>query len=185
MAKISKFITPNVNVTFSHLHRPDDKFGTDSANFNISVTLTPELENEIKALVKTTGVKKVNGIWEDDNGNKQAKFKNRIMVKNGEKAFPCVDSRNQPTRSVPMSGDVVRLLLAPCVIQRDNSLSIYLDGVQIIEKNGSNTAFDVVDGGFTDSADDSYTPNDDPSEFLNEEGDDHAVALSDDDDLPF
>ena len=180
MAKLSKFITDNVKVTFSHLQRPDDKFGADTANFNITVVMTPELETKIKQIVKQSEAKKVNGVWENDEGTKLIKFKNRIMVKNGDASFGCVDARNQPTKAVAMGGDVVRLLLAPSLIQRDNSLSIYLDGVQIIEKNTAATGFDVVEGGFT--ADEDFTPNDDPTEFSDDEP---VTPAEGDDDLPF
>lgn len=182
MAKISKFITENLSVNFSHLNRPDDKFGADTANFNITVALTSALETKIKELVKQSGAKKVNGVWENEKGDKLIKFKNRVMVKNGDTVFPCVDSRNQPTRATAMSGDVVRLLLSPALIQRDNSLSIYLDGVQIIEKNSASAGFEVVDDGFTEEG--GFAPiNDDPTEF---EQDDAPVAPADgDDDLPF
>jgi hypothetical protein len=182
MAKISKFITENVTVNFSHLNRPDDKFGADTANFNITVALTAALEQQIKDLVKSSGAKKVNGVWENENGDKLIKFKNRIMVKNGDTVFPCVDSRNQPTKATAMAGDIVRLLLSPALIQRDNSLSIYLDGVQIVQKNNVSAGFEVIEDGFTD--DGGFAPiNDDPNEYTEDEA---PVAPADgDDDLPF
>jgi hypothetical protein len=41
--------------------------------------------------------------------------------------------------------------LVPALLERDNSMSLYLDGVQIIEKNEQSSAaggFDKVEGGY-------------------------------------
>lgn len=184
---MAKFVTEKLTLGFSTLHKPDDKFGEDSANFNVSVDITPELQKQIKEAVSSTGAKKVNGVWENDEGVKRIKFKNRIMVKNGATKFPCVDSQNKPTEVTAASGDIVRLLLSPCLIKRDNSLSIYLDGVQIIEKNstfggGGGGGFDVVEGGFV--ADEApATPAADSAFDANVELD--VPAADGDDDLPF
>jgi hypothetical protein len=120
-----------MTVTFAYLNKPDDKFGADAANFNITVPLESNLSGQIKDAVSKTGAKKVNGVYEKD-GNKFIKFKNRILVRDGARSFPCVDSKNNPTNVTASGGDVVRLLLSPSLIKRDNSLSVYLDGVQII-----------------------------------------------------
>jgi hypothetical protein len=176
---MSKFVTDKVTVNFAYLHKPDDKFGADAANFNITVPLTNDIEEKIKAQVKSTGAKKVNGVYEKD-GEKFIKFKNRVLVRDGAKQFPCVDSQNRPTKLTASGGDVVRLLLSPVLIKRDNSLSIYLDGVQIIEKNstfgGSGIGFDAVDGGFTDDSPKAAAVPDTPAPIADEDGDD---------DLPF
>ncbi len=181
---MSKFITEKLTVSFAYLNKPDDKFGADTANFNITVPLTEALQAEVKAAVKATGAKKVNGVWENDEGVKQIKFKNRILVKDGITKFPCVDSQNQKTGMTASSGDVVRLLLSPALISRDNSMSIYLDGVQIIEKNskfgGGGLGFDVVEDGFTDDGT-VELPGDEDITALDEP----VVAADDDDDLPF
>jgi len=183
---MAKFITQNLNVSFAHLMKPDDKFGADTANFNITVTLTDELQAKVKAAVKETGAKKVNGVWENDEGVKQIKFKNRILVKDGQTSFPCVDSQNQPTKQFASGSDVVRLLLSPALIKRDNSLSIYLDGVQIIKKNstfgsGAAAGFDAVEGGFTDAG--GAAPSFDEAPAPQEDED--VVTAEDNDDLPF
>ena len=179
---MSKFVTDKVTVNFAYLNKPDDKFGADAANFNVTVPLTDSLAEQVKAAVKSTGAKKVNGVYEKD-GEKFIKFKNRILVRDGAKSFPCVDSQNKATNATASGGDVVRLLLSPCLIKRDNSLSIYLDGVQIIEKNstfgGGGVGFDAVDGGFEDSspvAQPVEEPETDPAPIADEDGDD---------DLPF
>jgi hypothetical protein len=176
---MSKFVTDNVTVNFAYLNKPDDKFGADAANFNVTVPVDKSIEEKIKAAVKATGAKKVNGVYEKD-GQKFIKFKNRILVRDGAKSFPCVDSQNKPTSATASGGDVVRLLLSPVLIKRDNSLSIYLDGVQIIEKNsqfgGGGVSFDAVDGGFT---------ADEPVAQVMPAEQDHVAEEDGDDDLPF
>jgi|TARA_R110002012_G_scaffold133280_2_gene286440 hypothetical protein len=149
---MSKILTDVITIQFANLHKPDDKFGADSANFNVTVPLTDELQAQIKKAVASTGAKKVNGVYEKD-GEKFIKFKNRIAVKDGLQAFPCVDSQNQPTTVTAAGGDDVRLLVSPRLLSRDSSMSVYLDGVQIINKNsqfggGGGGGFDVVEGGY-------------------------------------
>lgn len=153
---MSKILTETVTVSFANLHKPDDKFGADSANFNVTIPMNESLQAQIKKAVASTGAKKVNGVYEKD-GEKFIKFKNRILVKDGAQTFPCVDSQNKPTTVTAAGGDDVRLLVSPRLIKRDNSLSIYLDGVQIINKNsqfggGGGGGFDVVEGGFVAEA---------------------------------
>lgn len=177
---MSKFVTDKITVNFAYLNKPDDKFGADAANFNVTVPLIESLQAQVKEAVAKTGAKKVNGVYEKD-GEKFIKFKNRILVRDGARSFPCVDSQNKATTVTASGGDVVRLLLSPVLIKRDNSLSIYLDGVQIIEKNsqfgGAGVGFDAVSGGFEDNG----TPAaaampEEPEVEADEDGDD---------DLPF
>lgn len=172
---MSKFVTENVTVTFAYLNKPDDKFGADAANFNVSVPMTESIQKQVKEAVTRTGAKKVNGVYEKD-GEKFIKFKNRILVRDGAKSFPCVDSQNKPTSATASGGDVVRLLLSPVLIKRDNSLSIYLDGVQIIEKNstygGGGVSFDAVEGGFTSTDPVAQTIPEVDEEVADEDGDD-------------
>ena len=40
---MSKFVTEKMTVTFAYLNKPDDKFGADAANFNITVPLESDL----------------------------------------------------------------------------------------------------------------------------------------------
>lgn len=182
---MSKILTDVITVSFANLHKPDDKFGADSANFNVTVPMTDELQAQIKKAVASTGAKKVNGVYEKD-GERFIKFKNRIAVKDGATSFPCVDSQNKATSVTAAGGDDVRLLLSPRLLKRDSSMSIYLDGVQIINKNsqfggGAGGGFDVVEGGFVGDAS--------PSTGFEEETapDAPAAPVSDEDadDLPF
>jgi hypothetical protein len=186
---MNKIMTNTVTVSFANLHKPDDKFGADSANFNVTIPLTDDIAEELKKAVASSGAKKVNGVYEKD-GNKFIKFKNRIAVKDGAQVFPCVDSRNQPTRATAAGGDEVRLLLSPRLISRDGSLSVYLDGVQIIAKNsmfgvgGGAANFDVVDGGYTDDS----PPVPEAASFEEPEKSTAAATAEPpigDDDLPF
>ena len=48
---------------------------------------------------------------------------------------------------MPFGGDRVKLRLSPAVLTRDQSLSFYLNGVQIIEKNVMDAGgFEPTDG---------------------------------------
>ena len=150
------FFTNNTTVTWSHLHKPDVKFG--NPNYNITVALTPELESAIKDAAQAAGfgkISKVNGVGNREDG-KVLKVKNSQACRDGATgAFPCVDANAKATKAVPFGGDVVRLKLVPCLLERDISMSIYLDGCQIIEKQEREEGtggFGVVDGGF-DGAD--------------------------------
>ena len=130
------------------------KFG--NPNYNITVELTSDLEQKIRDAAVDAGfgkVSKVNGIGTRDTG-KVLKVKNSQACKDGASgAFPCVDSNAKPTKAVPFGGDVVRLKLVPCLLERDSSMSVYLDGCQIIEKNEreETSGFSTVEGGFDGS----------------------------------
>lgn len=151
MKKMPQFVTEVLEVKWSNLLKPDTAFGEASANHNITVILDKNLEKQLADILKKSGAKKINGIMEKD-GVKTLKAKSRVHVEQGK--FPCVDSAAQETDAVPFGGDKVRLKLAPAVVARDNSLSVYLNGIQIVEKNANNTTgtttggFGAVDGGF-------------------------------------
>lgn len=152
------FITDNVSVTWSHLHKPDTKFG--NPNYNITVSLTDDLQQKITDAAAAAGfgkVSKINGIGNREEG-KVLKVKNAQYIKDnpGATSFPCVDANAKATKAVPFGGDVVRLKLVPCFLERDGSMSVYLDACQIIEKNeregsGSAAGFSAVEGGFDGS----------------------------------
>ena len=135
--RISQFTTMTLETKWSNLLKPDVAFGEGSANHNITVVVDAELQKTLDTILKTSGAKKINGLREVDNVD--------------EGKFPCVDSLGQPTDIVPFGGDKVRLKLAPMVLTRDNSLSIYLNGIQVVEKNTTFTKgsdFAAVEGGF-------------------------------------
>lgn len=151
------FITDNVDVTWAFLHKADVAFG--NANHNITVAVTPELQAMIDNLGATNGwnPSKTNGMKNNKEGQMVLKVKNSQRAKNGETGpFPCVDANAQSTKAVAFGGDVVRLRLVPALLERDNSMSLYLEGVQIIEKQeyegGARNGFGAVEGGF-DGAD--------------------------------
>ena len=147
--RISPFTTHTLDVVWSHLHAPDDKFGADSANHNITVLVDTELQTKLDSIIKEHGVTKINGMRIDNEGRTLLKAKSKTLVKKGVKVFPCRDAGAERTDAVPYGGDKVRLRLAPAVLTRDNSMSVYLNGVQIIEKNAGDFdggTFDVTDG---------------------------------------
>jgi hypothetical protein len=149
LKKLPDFVTGVMEVKWSNLMKPDNAFGEASANHNITVVLDSTLEKQLADLLKKSGAKKINGIYEKD-GLKTFKAKSRVHIEAGK--FPCVDSNAEATDAVAFGGDKVRLRLAPAVVARDNSLSLYLNGIQIVEKNTNNVTgaggFDTVKGGF-------------------------------------
>ena len=157
MAKQEKmpksFITEDLVVKWSHLHKPDIFFGAPG-DHNISVLVTKELQKEIDSWAKTTGAKKVNGFSKSTDGESVLKVKSKTYTA-GEKtqtSFPCYDAGAKETEDTPFGGDVVKLRLAPRVNDRDNSLSLWLSGCQIVKSGGRTTGFVPVDG-FTAESD--------------------------------
>tara|TARA_R100000458_G_C8276181_1_gene251419 strand:+ start:3568 stop:4092 length:525 start_codon:yes stop_codon:yes gene_type:complete len=147
--KISPFTTDTLDCIWSHLHAPDDKFGADSANHSITVMVDKQLQMKLDEIMKETGADKINGMRVDDEGRTLLKAKSKTLVKKGIKAFPCRDAAAERTEAVAFGGDKVRLRLAPAVLTRDGSLSFYLNGVQIIEKNerdGGTGGFEATEG---------------------------------------
>ena len=144
---MKSFVTDTLNVKWGHLHRPDDKFGADSSNHNVTVVVDGELKEVLDSLIKETGATKINGMRVDDDGDELLKVKTKTFVKKGIQTFPCRDAKAEATEATPFGGDKVRLRLNPMVLDRDNSLSIYLNGCQIIEKNASDSGgFEATDG---------------------------------------
>jgi hypothetical protein len=150
--RIKNVITPPVEVKWSNLIKPDTMFGEGSANHNITVVLTPELEGILGTISKEHGAKKINGVYEKD-GVRTVKFKSKSYVSKG--AFPCQDSTGNYTDVVPFGTDVVRLKLAPALVVKGaaKSMSFYLNGVQIVQKNSAGlqqrvNGFDAIEGGY-------------------------------------
>lgn len=162
--KISAFTTDTMDVVWSHLHAPDDKFGADSANHNITVLVDAQLQKTLDNLLKESGATKINGMRENDEGQTLLKVKSKTFVKKNIASFPCRDAGNNKTDVIPFGGDKVRLRVAPAVLTRDNSMSLYLNGCQIIEKNNAGSAdgggFEATDG-FVDTGTPSVESTDD------------------------
>ena len=150
--RLPAMVTETLEVKWSNLNKPDVNFGVHSANHNITVVITPKLQKILTDLTKKSGAKKLNGMTEKDNV-KYIKFKSKTFVESADGKFPCVDAASKETAAVAFGGDKVRLKLQPMVLDRDNSLSLYLNGVQIITKGEykPSSGFEPVEGGFDGS----------------------------------
>jgi len=145
--KINPFTTDTLEVKWAHLHAPDDKFGADSSNHNITVVVDEELQKKLDQLMQENGATKINGLRTDDDGLVTLKAKSKTFVKKDVRVFPCRDAGASRTEAVPFGGDAVRLRLAPALLTRDGSMSLYLNGVQIITKNAfEDSGFEATDG---------------------------------------
>ena len=133
--KIKPFNTGTLTARWSHLHAPDVKFGEDAANHSITVIVDEELQIALDAMLKEAGASKINGMREDPEGFNTLKAKSKTFVKRGEQTFPCRDAAANPTKITPFGGDKVRLRLSPVKLTRDDSISLFLNGCQIIERN--------------------------------------------------
>ena len=147
--RLSSVTTATLTVKWSNLLKPDVAFGEASANHNITVVVDNELKAQLDNILKQSKSNKINGLKEQD-GVLTLKAKSKISIDKGR--YPCVDSMSNPTDAVPFGGDTVRLKLQPCLLARDNSVSFYLNGIQIITKELKNTttnnSFEVVKDGF-------------------------------------
>ena len=147
MDKIAAFTTDTVSVVWSHLHAPDDKFGEDSSNHNITIELGEELMGQLESIKMKANGTKINGMRVDDEGRNLLKVKSKAFVKKNVHTFPCRDAETKRTDAVPFGGDTVRLRLSPAVLSRDNSISFYLNGCQIITKEVRDSGgFEATDG---------------------------------------
>lgn len=127
------FVTDNVTVKWSHLMAPDDKFG--NPNHSVTVELTPALNKQLQSAVKELGGKKINGL-KDQDGTKTIKFKNVLKAKEGIRTFPVVGpNKEQNYEQIPFGSDVVRVKVTPALISRDNSVSFYMEAIQLVERN--------------------------------------------------
>ena len=137
------FVTGNVIVKWSHLMSPDDKFG--NPNHSVTVELTTELQKQVQASVKELGGKKVNGM-KDSDGIKTIKFKNVLKAREGIKVFPVSGPDTLPTDTIPFGTDVVRVKVTPALIARDDSVSFYMESIQLIERHyvSADTSFKDV-----------------------------------------
>lgn len=144
--KIRPFTTGTLTVRWGHLHMPDVKFGEDSANHSVTVIVDEDLQTQLDEMLAEADATKINGLRTEDGEEEIVllKAKSKTFVKKGDKTFPCRDAKAQPTKATAFGGDKVRLRLSPVKLTRDGSLSFFLNGCQIIEKN----TVDTGTGGF-------------------------------------
>jgi len=149
------FITGDATVMWGHLHKLDTKFG--DGNHNITVALTDDLKELLAGSIEANGWKatKINGMSTNKEGVEVLKVKNSQLARKGISVFTCVDGSAQPTKASPFGNDVVRLRLVPCSIERDGSVSFYLEACQIIEKqpydSTESSGFSAVEGAYDGS----------------------------------
>ena len=148
----ASFITEASEVRWSHLMKPDDKFG--NPHHSVTVVVTPELQQQLYSSVTELSGGKINGMKTDESGETLIRFKNNLKAKEGIMRFPILDSEDKETNTVPFASDKVRLRVTPALLDRDNSVSFYMDKVQLIERNwtpsGGSTSGGMgkVDGGY-------------------------------------
>ena len=72
------FNTHTLDVKWSHLHRPDDKFGAPG-NHNVSVIVDDQLQTQLSEIQTALGGKKINGMYENE-GVQVLKVKSTIFT---------------------------------------------------------------------------------------------------------
>ena len=147
------YTTGELDVKWAHLHKPDVFFGTPG-DHNVSVVITDELKKEMNSWMKSSGAKKINGQTQTEDGVNVLKVKSKLYTagENTKTSFPCFDAGARETEDTPFGGDVVKLMIAPRLNDRDNSLSLWLSGCQIVKSGGRTTGF-VPGDGFTAESD--------------------------------
>lgn len=152
------FTTDPSEVRWSHLMKPDDKFG--NPHHSVTVVVTPELQKQLDSSLKTLSGSKINGMKTDEDGNSLIRFKNNLKAREGVMRFPILDSEDNETSTVPFATDKVRVRVTPALLDRDNSVSFYMDRIQLIERNwqpsegsAKDNGMGKVKGGFVASAD--------------------------------
>jgi hypothetical protein len=146
--KPANFITETCDVQWAFLHKADDKFGKPG-NHNITIIVDDTLKNKLDSLQAEFSATKINGMRTVDDGTILLKAKSSSYTKKGEDKFPCHDANAEKTEAIAFGGDRVKLKLTPMVINRDNSMSFFLSGVQIIEKkeyDGGSNGFEKTEG---------------------------------------
>ncbi len=141
------FITDELVVKWSNLLKPDRHFSTDG-DHNVTVLLDKGLQKVINEWKKSSGAKKVNGLNKTTDGEDTLKVKSKLYTTgdNTRTSFPCYDVDARETDDVPFGGDTVKLMIAPRINDRDNSLSLWLSGVQIVKSGGRTTGFTPING---------------------------------------
>jgi hypothetical protein len=133
-----------LTVKWSHLLKPDLEY---NSGHSVTVEINKELAKLQKELIAQTGVKKINGL-KDDDGVKLASFRNKIHSSEGVERFPRIyDKDGQITADCPFGGDEINVVIKPKVWEMNGkqSISCYLEQVQWVKKNsGDSVTFEVI-----------------------------------------
>ena len=147
------FVVGPAVVRWSHLLKPDDKFG--NPHHSVTVIVDAEMQSQLDSAMQQLGGSKINGFKADaETGDNLVRFKNVLKAREGVMQFPVLDSQDQATDTVPFATDKVRVKVTPAKIERDGSVSFYMDRIQLVERNyegggGSNGGgMGKVDGGY-------------------------------------
>ena len=147
--KMGAQVISNASVIFSNLLKPDTKFG---AQHDVTIEITKDLKKLFKEILAQTGAKKINGVSEYE-GREQIKLKNKIYAQEGTERFPnIVDTQKQHTDQVPFGGDVINVIVRPR--HYEDSVSIFLEKIQLVEKKNSGVDFEVIGGSNEDTEED-------------------------------
>ena len=144
-------------VRWSHLLKPDDKFG--NPHHSVTVVVDAEMQGQLDSAMQQLGGSKINGYKTDtETGDNLIRFKNVLKAREGVMQFPVLDSEDKETTTVPFGTDTVRVKVTPAKIERDGSVSFYMEKIQLIERNyegGSGSGgggMGKVDGGYVSEA---------------------------------
>jgi len=162
------FVTESATVKWSHLMKPDDKFG--NPHHSVTVVVTPDIQKQIDSALSGLGGTKINGLKTDaESGETLVRFKNVLKAREGMTKFPILDSDDNETNTIPFATDRVRVKVTPALISRDNSVSLYMDKIQLVERNwepsgesSSGGGMGKVDGGYVAEAMTTVTDEDNP-----------------------
>jgi hypothetical protein len=154
--RMGRMMVKNLTVKWSHLLKPDLEY---NSGHSVTVEMNKELAKLQKEMIAQTGVKKINGL-KDDDGTKLASFRNKIHSNEGIERFPRIyDEDGQHTGDCPFGGDVVNVVIKPKVwdMNGTQSISCYLEEIQWVKKNsGDAVTFEVIN----DKADEVSFAND-------------------------
>ena len=123
------FNIENAETRFTHLDRADDKFG--NPNHSVTMFIEADLAEKLQGKAEV-----VNGLKEDENSptGYTLKVKSTKAVRKGMAKFPRVDNDGNATQESIWGGDVVTVRVTPCILALNGSLSIYMEGIKLVEK---------------------------------------------------
>ena len=157
------FVTEAATVKWSHLMKPDDKFG--NPHHSVTIVVTKKIQKQLDAAMAQLGGNKINGLKSDDEtGETFVRFKNVLKAREGTQRFPILDSEDNSTDTIPFASDKVRVKVTPALISRDDSVSFYMDKIQLEERNWEQSGesggggMGKVDGGYVGVVDTEDVP---------------------------